>query len=134
MGSTVLDMEKADRNGENKPVHGTYSAKNRKKVAYQAVKRAFDIVASVMGLLVLGVPMLLIALLIRLDSCGPAIFKQERIGKDGKVFVMYKFRTMRLDAPNNVATNDLTNARASISMHGASIDMVIAIVRGLSSC
>ena len=81
MGTTVLDMEKADRNWENKPVRGIYSVKNRKIAAYQAVKRAFDIVASVMGLLVLGLPMLLIALLIRLDSCGPAIFKQERIGK-----------------------------------------------------
>lgn len=68
------------------------------KPLYKAVKRAFDVLVSLLGLLVLGTPMLLLALLIQLDSEGPAIFAQERLGKDGVPFTMYKFRTMRLDA------------------------------------
>ena len=72
-----------------------------KKAVYRFIKRSFDIVVSVIGLTVLGLPMLFVALLIRLDSPGPAIFRQERLGKDGKPFVMYKFRTMGLDAEAN---------------------------------
>ena len=69
METTVLDLEKADRNDENKQdtAYKTCSTQNREKSAYQVVKRIFDIVVSVTGLLVLGLPMLLIALLIRLD-------------------------------------------------------------------
>jgi len=62
------------------------------------VKRLMDIVASVFALLALGLPMLLIALLIRLTSRGPAIFRQTRAGYRGKPFTMLKFRTMRSDA------------------------------------
>ena len=71
------------------------------KPLYKAVKRAFDVLVSLLGLLVLGIPMLLLALLIQLDSEGPAIFAQERLGKNGVPFTMYKFRTMRLDAEKN---------------------------------
>ena len=71
------------------------------KPLYKAVKRAFDVLVSLLGLAVLGIPMLLLALLIQLDSEGPAIFAQERLGKDGVPFTMYKFRTMRLDAEKN---------------------------------
>jgi lipopolysaccharide/colanic/teichoic acid biosynthesis glycosyltransferase len=61
-------------------------------------KRSFDVVAAVLGLLVLGVPMLLVALWIRLDSPGPVFFRQERVGRHGKLFRIHKFRTMTLDA------------------------------------
>lgn len=71
------------------------------KPLYKAVKRAFDVLVSLLGLAVLGIPMLLLALLIQLDSEGPAIFAQGRLGKDGVPFTMYKFRTMRLDAEKN---------------------------------
>ena len=53
--------------------------------------------ASVSALIVLWPFLVLIGLLIRLSSAGPAVFKQERAGKDGKPFVFYKFRTMRVD-------------------------------------
>jgi exopolysaccharide biosynthesis WecB/TagA/CpsF family protein len=62
-------------------------------------KRILDIIASVTGLVVLLVPMLLIAATIRLTSPGPAILRQRRVGKEGKLFTMYKFRTMCKDAP-----------------------------------
>ena len=68
------------------------------KPAYQAAKRLFDLVVSALALLLLGIPMLFLALLIRLDSPGPALFRQERLGLDGRPFLIFKFRTMRLDA------------------------------------
>jgi lipopolysaccharide/colanic/teichoic acid biosynthesis glycosyltransferase len=59
------------------------------------MKRLFDLVASTIGLLVLSPLLLLAALLIKLDSRGPILFKQERIGKGFRPFAIYKFRTMR---------------------------------------
>lgn len=58
------------------------------------IKRLFDIVVSLMGLAVLAIPFVLIALAIKLDSKGPVFFKQERVGKDGRKFICWKFRTM----------------------------------------
>ncbi len=70
------------------------------------VKRVFDILASfVLGVFLL-LPLLIIAVIIMIDSPGAAIFKQARIGKNGKVFYVYKFRTMKKDAPPEVPTND----------------------------
>ena len=59
------------------------------------LKRAFDILVSLVALVILAVPMLLIALLIRLESRGWCIFAQRRAGRGGKPFTMLKFRTMR---------------------------------------
>jgi len=61
-------------------------------------KRTLDILLSVFILVLLGIPMLILALLVKLDSKGPVIFKQERIGKDGRVFHIYKFRSMCVGA------------------------------------
>lgn len=57
-------------------------------------KRLIDILLSTIGLLICGIPMLFIALIIKLTSPGPAIFKQKRLGKNQKIFTVYKFRTM----------------------------------------
>ncbi|NTU79347.1 MAG: sugar transferase [Chloroflexales bacterium] len=66
--------------------------------AYIVGKRLIDIVVSIATLL-LSLPVMLgLALLIRLDSPGPALFCQKRVGKDGRLFTFYKFRTMWLDA------------------------------------
>ena len=62
------------------------------------LKRFIDICLSLGILSILGIPMLVVALLIKLDSDGPAIFKQERLGLGGKVFHIYKFRTMCVGA------------------------------------
>ena len=61
-------------------------------------KRFLDVVLSLMGLIVLAIPMLIVAAVIKIDSPGPAIFKQERLGRDGKVYWMYKFRSMKVGA------------------------------------
>lgn len=64
----------------------------------RCLKRAFDIVLSLLILIVLAIPLLLVALAIKLDSKGPVIFRQERVGRNGKVFQIYKFRTMCVGA------------------------------------
>lgn len=69
--------------------------------AYLFFKRAFDIVAAIVVGLVLLLFMPIIAAAIKLDSKGPVLFKQERLGKDGKPFMMYKFRSMHTDAEEN---------------------------------
>lgn len=58
------------------------------------IKRMLDIIIAVLGLVIGAIPMAIVALLIRLESPGPAIFRQQRIGKDGKVFEFLKFRSM----------------------------------------
>jgi len=60
----------------------------------QLMKRAFDILTALFGLVVFAVPMMVVALIIKFSSPGPAIYVQKRIGKDGKPFRLYKFRTM----------------------------------------
>lgn len=70
-----------------------------KKTAYSIVKRAFDIVCSLVGLIILFVPLLIVALIIVIDSPGASpIYVQERAGKNGRVFKFYKFRSMVPDA------------------------------------
>ena len=61
---------------------------------YMLIKRFFDIVASALGLLVLSPLMLIVAALIKIDSKGPVLFKQVRLGKDAREFEIYKFRSM----------------------------------------
>ena len=62
------------------------------------LKRFLDIFCSFLGLAIMLVPMLIVALLIKIDSKGPVFFKQKRIGKNGKVFNIYKFRSMCVGA------------------------------------
>ena len=68
------------------------------------IKRLFDIIFSLLGLLVLAIPMLVIALLVKLTSKGPVLYWSDRVGKDNTIFSMFKFRTMRADTPE-VATH-----------------------------
>lgn len=58
------------------------------------IKRLLDCIISVLVLIITSLPMFIVAILIRLESPGPVIFKQQRIGKDGKVFNILKFRSM----------------------------------------
>lgn len=62
-----------------------------------ALKRAFDVVASALGLLLLSPLLLVLALWVKLDSPGPVFFRQERVGRNGQPFRIYKFRSMRAD-------------------------------------
>lgn len=61
-------------------------------------KRMLDILLASVGLMVLFVPMLVVALIVRLESPGPALFRQKRLGYKGRVYEMYKFRSMCVNA------------------------------------
>lgn len=74
---------------------------HKKGEYYFLLKRCMDISAALFGGLFMIFPMILIALLIRMDSEGPVIYQQERLGKNGIPFTLYKFRTMRVDAEKN---------------------------------
>ena len=67
-------------------------------IFYNIIKRLIDIVASACGLVVLSPILLIVSILIKIESKGPIIFAQERVGKDLKTFKMYKFRSMVNDA------------------------------------
>lgn len=67
------------------------------------IKRAFDVSMAAIGLVAVAPLMLLIAGLVRLGSPGPILYRQERVGMDGRLFGMYKFRTMRVDAEQDGA-------------------------------
>ena len=69
-----------------------------RKPVYEFVKRGFDIVVSLVALLVLAVPMCLVAIAVKCGSHGPALYAQDRLGKDAKPFRVIKFRTMVADA------------------------------------
>ena len=83
------------------------------------IKRTEDIVGALIALSLLAVPMLLAALLIRLTSSGPALFRQERIGLHGQRFVMLKFRTMRHQPENPTHWRQATRGDARVTWIGA---------------
>jgi len=65
---------------------------------YAFAKRIFDVIASTIGFILLSPIMLIVALLVKLTSKGPSLYSQTRVGKNGKLFKIYKFRTMVIDA------------------------------------
>lgn len=85
---------------EKNPATLDQSAKQKQKSKwlYLAVKRLFDIVLSVLGIAVAAIPMLIIALIIRVESPGPAIYLHQRVGKNGKPLRLLKFRSMYVNA------------------------------------
>ena len=72
-------------------------------------KRLIDIICSFFGILFLGFPMLVIALIIKIEDPGPALFKQKRVGKNKEHFMLWKFRSMRMDTPHDTPTHLLEN-------------------------
>lgn len=75
---------------------------NYENSLFNVYKRVFDIALTMVGLLVLAIPMVIIALIIKLTSSGRVLYKQMRIGKDCEPFVFYKFRTMREGADDAI--------------------------------
>lgn len=77
------------------------------------IKRIMDFTLSLMGLIILAVPMLIVAIAIKLESKGPVIFKQDRIGYKGDVYKMYKFRSMCVGAEKGGVYSDKTDTRVT---------------------
>ena len=96
------------------------------KTAYLTVKRISDFIFALTALIVLCIPMLIIAVVISLDSSGSPIFAQERLGKNAKPFVMYKFRSMYTDAealgPQWAAVNDSRCTRVGRFLRKSRLD------------
>lgn len=85
---------------------------------YPYAKRIFDVTAAILLLVLLSPLLLLVALCIKIDSPGPVFFKQERVGIHKKPFIIYKFRTMSVEAPDNVPTAMFENPKQHITRVG----------------
>ncbi|MCM1284195.1 MAG: sugar transferase [Muribaculaceae bacterium] len=91
---------------------------NRRQRSYLPVKRLLDIGICIPVCVILAPFMLVCAVAVKLDTPGPVLFKQKRIGKDRTYFYIWKFRTMRVDAPKNVPTHLLANPETYITRTG----------------
>ena len=103
-----------------------------------AIKRAIDLSLGLLGLALLALPFLLISVLIKLDSRGAVFFRQERVGKDGKLLRPFKFRTMVVNAERmglgiNVSTDDSRITRVGKTLRNWGLDelpQLINVVKG----
>ena len=77
--------------------------KIKSRFVYHGIKRIFDIVAATCGIVLLSPLMIIIAVLIKTEDHGPIFYKQVRVGKNGKTFKMYKFRSMFVNADKMLA-------------------------------
>lgn len=80
-------------------------------------KRFIDIVLSFIAIVILALPMLIVAIAIKIDDPGPVIFKQKRVGKNKELFWLYKFRSMKVNTPD-IPTHLLENPEQYISRIG----------------
>ena len=84
----------------------------------RCIKRAIDLILSLIGLIILAIPMLIVSLIIFIDDPGPVIFKQKRIGIRRTFFNCYKFRSMKMSTPHDVPTHMLENPEQYITRWG----------------
>lgn len=84
----------------------------------RVLKRVIDIVLSVLGIVILAIPMLIIGIIIKFNSKGPVLFKQQRVGLHKKHFSLYKFRTMYTYTPHDTPTHLLVNPEQYITSIG----------------
>lgn len=83
------------------------------------IKRLIDLILSFVGMIVLAIPMLVFALIVKLDSPGPVLFWQKRVGIHKTYFMMPKFRTMYTSTPANMPTHLLADPQKWITRSGA---------------
>lgn len=82
------------------------------------MKRFFDIVVVLLAMLVLALPVVVVALMVKLTSAGPVVYWSDRVGRHNRIFRMPKFRTMRVDTPA-VATHLLANPKQFLTPVGS---------------
>lgn len=85
----------------------------------KVVKRLIDLVLSCIGIVVLAIPMLVIAIVIKVDDPGPVFFKQNRIKKGKGTFPLLKYRSMKMSTPHDMPTHMLSNPEQYITKVGA---------------
>ena len=98
--------------------YGGERVDKQKKRMYRVIKRGLDVLFSVILLFFLWLPMVVIGAAVRVSSPGKAIFKQIRVGKDGKLFVCYKFRTMYKSAPPCIPSSQFADVERYITPIG----------------
>lgn len=86
---------------------------------YPYIKRGADVILSLLALICLSPVYLIVALAVKLSSPGPVLFRQKRVGRGGRLFTIYKFRTMRTDTPRDTATHLLRDPSRYITRVGA---------------
>jgi len=85
---------------------------------YQIVKQCLDYILALFMTIALSPVLLILAVIIKLDSPGPVLFKQKRIGKNNTTFDIYKFRTMYTETPKDMPTHLFTDAQSFITRIG----------------
>lgn len=90
----------------------------KKQLFYTKVKRVLDFVLSLGACVILSPVLLVLCIAIKIDSRGPVLFKQKRVGIHKTCFPIYKFRTMRIDTPKDMPTHLLTNPDQYITKAG----------------
>ena len=112
-----MEQKQTINNIKNSNISIDDDNKNKKIDIYNFIKRIIDIFCSLVGLILLSPVFIITAILIRIESKGDVIFKQLRVGKNGKTFYIYKFRSMKIDTPT-MATNDMKNPEMYITKVG----------------
>ena len=93
----ITNVQQAEKT-QGQRTRRTPETETADRLSYRIIKRIFDLTLSLIGLIVFLIPMLIVAVVIRIDSPGSPVYKQERLGLRGKPFNMYKFRSMVSDA------------------------------------
>lgn len=106
------------KSGGSRPPISRNAGEMESSMYKKYMKRAIDMMLALTALIVLLPVYLLLSVWIRLDSPGPVLFVQRRVGKDKKLFSILKFRTMRSDAPHDLPTHLLTTPEAHITRAG----------------
>lgn len=106
------------------------------KQIQKIVKRLIDFLGALIGAIILSPFFLIVAILVKLDSKGPVFFRYERIGKDGREFISYKFRSMFKDAINKglgieIAENDSRITRVGAFLRRWSLDELPQLINVL---
>lgn len=111
----------------------------KKQIIYIQIKRIIDLIISICGLIILSPILGILCLAIKMDSKGPILFKQKRVGLNKKYFEILKFRTMRIDTPKDMPTHMLNDPEQYITKVGkilrkTSLDelpQIINIIKGV---
>jgi len=90
----------------------------KKRYFYRFIKRCFDFFVSLLSVLLLSLVFIIVAIAIKVDSKGPVFFKQDRMGKGFKPFKCWKFRSMSVEAPKNMSTEDMEKGKSYVTKVG----------------
>lgn len=116
---------------QNKKVRKYYEML-RKKRLYLVFKRLFDIIGALILLIILSTVFLILAIMIKIDSKGPVFYRQERVTKYGKIFRIFKFRTMVVDADKKgslvTTNNDSRITRVGSKIRNSRLDEIPQLI------